>query len=76
MSEPVFSITDSSTWPVVLTAAHLAAIYQRSVGGVKKACQLNRFIPAPFEKQPFRWRRVDVLRHVEGARGFGMRKVG
>jgi hypothetical protein len=64
-----FDITDSSTWPVVLTAEQVAAIYQRPVGGVKKACQLHRFVPAPFQVRPFRFRKTDVTRHLEGGRG-------
>ena len=62
---PDFSVTDVATWPVVLTADQIAAIYQRSVGGIKKACQQHRFIPAPFQRQPYRWRKSDVVRHVE-----------
>lgn len=65
----VFTATDSSTWPATLTADQIAAIYQRKVGGIKKACQQGLFQPRPFHKQPWRWRKVDVLRHVEGARG-------
>jgi hypothetical protein len=72
---PEFNTADPSTWPVTLTPEHVAAIYHRSVGAVKKACQLHRFVPAPFQKYPFRWRRVDVLRDVEGARGGGLRQV-
>ena len=72
---PEFNTADPTTWPVTLTPDHVAAIYHRSVGAVKKACQLHRFVPAPFQKYPFRWRRVDVLRHVEGARGAGLRQV-
>lgn len=64
-----FTPLDSATWPVVLTASQVAAIYQRPVGGIKKAVQQGRFLPVPFKKQPYRWRRADVLRDVEGARG-------
>lgn len=64
-----FDITDESTWPIVLTLAQVSAIYQRPAGGIAKACQLSRFVPAPFQKQPYRWRRSDLLRHLEGGRG-------
>lgn len=71
-----FSVADPATWPVVLTAAQVAAIYQRPVGGVQKAVQRRTFVPAPFQTHPYRWRKVDVLRHVEGARGsLPLRKV-
>jgi hypothetical protein len=63
-----FTVTDPATWPVVLSPEQVAAIYQRTVGGLKKACQRNGFTPAPFQVRPYRWRRADVLRHVEGAR--------
>lgn len=63
-----------STWRMTLTLAQMADIYQRPVGGIRKACQRRTFVPAPFEKSPYRWRKVDVLRHLEGARG-ALRKV-
>ena len=61
-----FDITDAATWPLVHTADQVAAIYQRPVGGIKKACQLSRFVPAPFQKKPYRWRRADLQRHIDG----------
>ncbi len=64
-----FDITDESTWPVLLSAEQIAAIWQRPVLGVKKACQLHKFIPAPFQVKPYRWRKADVLRAVDGGRG-------
>lgn len=71
-----FNPDDPDTWPITMTPHHIAAIYQRTVGAVRKACQLQRFIPAPFKHRPYLWRRVDVLRDVEGARGGFMRKAG
>ena len=72
-----FSPCDPSTWCATLTVEQIAAIYQRSVGGVRKAVQLGRFQPVPFQVQPYRWRKVDVLRQLEGARGFASgRRVG
>jgi hypothetical protein len=61
---------------MVLTAEQIAAIYQRAIGGVLKACTRRTFVPKPMEGKPWRWRKADVLRHVEGARGFSMRRVG
>jgi hypothetical protein len=66
---PAFNAADTATWLPTLTAEQIAAIYQRSVGGIKQACQKGSFVPAPFQKQPYRWRRADVLRHLEGGRG-------
>jgi hypothetical protein len=65
---PEFNAADPATWPLVLTADQVAAIYQRPVGGIKKACQQHRFVPAPFQRRPTRWRKADVLRDVEGGR--------
>lgn len=65
---PDFNTADVATWPLTLTAEHLAAIYHRSVGAVKKACQLHRFVPAPYRTRPLRWRKTDVVRDVDGAR--------
>lgn len=63
-----FDPGDSHTWCATLTAEQVAAIYQRKVGGLKKSCQQRTFVPAPFQKRPYRWRKGDVLRHVEGQR--------
>jgi len=64
---PVFNAADPTTWPLTLTADQVAAIYQRSVGGLKKACQRHRFHPAPFTR-PYRWRKADVLRDLATGR--------
>jgi hypothetical protein len=66
-----FNPNDASTWPVVLTLDQVAAIYQRSREAIRhalKPCSRTRFTPQPFKRSPARWRRVDVLRDVEGAR--------
>jgi hypothetical protein len=59
---------DPSTWCAALTVEQVAAIYQRTPSAVMRACQYGKFVPAPFERRPYRWRKVDVQRHVEGAR--------
>lgn len=64
-----FNVTDPATWPVVLTVEHVSAIYGgRSVLGLKKACQQGTFLPAPYRKGPYLWRRADVERDAIGAR--------
>lgn len=65
---PDFNTADHTTWPLTLTPEHLAAIYHRSLGAVRKACQLHRFVPAPYRTHPLRWRKTDVVRDVDGAR--------
>ena len=70
-----FDANDVTTWPSVLTVAEVSAIYRRTPGGIRKACQLHRFIPAPFKgPKPYQWRRVDVERDVFGNRA-PLRKV-
>lgn len=64
----VFDPCDDRTWLPTLTADQIAALWQRSVGGIKKACQQGRFVPAPFQVQPYRWRKADVQRHLQGGR--------
>lgn len=64
---PDFSAADPATWPLTLTVDQIAAIYQRPVGGIKKACSQHRFHPAPFQK-PYRWRKADVLRDLQSGR--------
>lgn len=66
---------DPATWPVLLTAQDIAAIFRRSVMGIKKACQRGRFVPAPCQVRPYLWRRADVVRFVEGARGFSSQQL-
>lgn len=63
-----FSTADPNTWPVTLTAEQVAAIYQCSVAGLKRRCASRTFTPSPFLLRPYRWRKADVLRDVEGAR--------
>lgn len=71
-----FSPGDPSTWPMTLTVHMVQAIYpSRTVGGIRKAVQKRLFVPAPMlgpdgqPRKPYCWRKVDVLRDVEGARG-------
>lgn len=71
---PGFDITNPDTWPVVLTADEVAAIYRRKVLGVKKSCQDRKFKPAPCHVQPYLWKKVDVLRDLEGKHGISLRR--
>jgi len=61
-----FDPCDRATWPDVLLADEVSAIYRRRPGGVKKACQERTFVPAPAWRHPWRWHRADVLRHLDG----------
>jgi hypothetical protein len=70
---PVFSVLDRATWPETLTADHVAAIYDRKVGGLKKTIQRGTFRPAPVHVKPYQWRRSDVLRDLDG--GVSLRRA-
>jgi hypothetical protein len=62
---------DPDTWPMVLRIEDIAAIYRRSVLAIRHACKPSakvKFRPAPFQTRPYRWRKADVLRDVQGAR--------
>lgn len=60
----------------MLTIDEVAAIKRRTVAAIRKQVQRRTFVPAPAETRPYRWRKVDVLRYVEGARGASLQKVG
>lgn len=61
-----FDPLNRATWPEVMTAAMVAAIYHRAVGGLKKSCQQRTFLPAPYRTKPWLWRKSDVLRDIDG----------
>jgi hypothetical protein len=71
-----FDPANVATWPMVLTIQHMTAIYSRTVIGLRKACQRGTFSPLPYRTRPYQWRKVDVVRDVEGARQTtGLRRV-
>lgn len=64
-----FNPADRATWLDVLTLAEVALILRRPVGGIRKACELRVMVPAPARDlgRPMRWRKADVVRHIDGA---------
>jgi hypothetical protein len=64
---PEFSATDRATWGETLTLAQVSAIYNRSERGILDACTRRIFQPARFLTHPSRWRKSDVIRHLDGA---------
>ena len=71
-----FSVADVSTWPAILTADEVAQILRRAVGGLKKAVQRDpAFVPQPYQRHPYLWRKSDVARFVESGRGGSLRKA-
>jgi len=68
-------IKDSSTWPLLLTVEHIAAIWQLSIATVNRKVSDGGFIPMPIENsQPRRWRKSHVEKFIFGDRT--LRKVG
>lgn len=65
---------DRATWPELLTLDEMAAIYRRRVGGIRWALQARTFVPAPYLRNPYRWRKADVIRHLDG--DSRLRRVG
>ena len=65
ISGQTFSAAHRETWPEVLTADEVAKIFRRSANGLKTSCKLGHFHPPPFQVQPYRWSRADVLHHLE-----------
>jgi hypothetical protein len=68
---PVFSPADSATWCATLTLAQVAAIYQLDPVTLQhrlKPSSKKPFVPMPYLRHPMRWRKVDVLRDVQGKR--------
>lgn len=72
---PIFNTSDRSTWPMVLSIAQVSELYGRTVRAIRSASDQGRFVPAAFLSRPYRWRKADVLRHLEGARGTSLRAV-
>ncbi len=57
---------DWRAFPATMRAQHIADLYNRKVGGVKKAAQKGSpKIPTPCECRPWGWNRDDVKRHYE-----------
>jgi hypothetical protein len=72
---PPFSVTDPDTWPAILTADEVAAIFRRKVGGLKRAVQRGEFQPEPYQRHPYRWRKSEVQRFVESGRVSSLRRT-
>lgn len=53
-------------YPSILRAQHLAEIYNRRIGGVRKALQQRSpKLPTPCQTRPFGVRKDDCRRHYE-----------
>ena len=63
-------MTDWDRLPITLTAEDVAALLHRKPGGIKKAAQLGAMVPAPFQKRPWLWRKVDLQAYVEHPHAF------
>lgn len=66
-----FDVANPETWPMVLALEQVAAIYSTTPKALQarlKPSSKGIFPLKPFMRYPSRWRKVDVLRHIEGAR--------
>lgn len=67
-----FDAGNSDTWPALLTAEQVAAIFQIKPATLRKRVELARCHPAPLMRatepgrpeKPYRWRKADILRRV------------
>lgn len=58
-------ITTLANLGVMLTLKQVAKIYLVSVATMYRDLALGTFRPAPFRRNPYRWRRVDIERDLE-----------
>lgn len=58
-------ITDRRTWPELMTVQHIAAIWSLSTKTVNRLVSEGKFVPAPDDGHPRRWRKDDVIRWYE-----------
>ena len=64
---PVTSLADL---PLLLTLKQIANIYRISVATIYRDLALGTFRPAPYKRNPYRWRRVDVERDLDTRTAF------
>jgi predicted DNA-binding transcriptional regulator AlpA len=59
---------DRTTWPEVLTLAEVADVLRLSVHTIRRRCADRTMVPAPARElgRPYRWRKADVLRVLDG----------
>lgn len=71
-----FDPNNTDTWPVLMRAHHVAAIFDLSISQLNRKVSAGQFRPAPaavqqgralVEIKPRRWRRDDVLAIVRAA---------
>ena len=54
-------ICDFALVPVVLTIVDVSRIYRLTVTTIYKQIRAGVFVPAPWARSPYRWRREDIL---------------
>lgn len=60
------SAVDWTRYPSLLDASHLAEIYDRSLGGVRKGLQRRtKKLPTPCQSRPYKVRKDDCKRHFD-----------
>jgi Helix-turn-helix domain len=59
-------VVNLATLPVLLKLTDMAAVYRISERTIRRLVERNEFHPIPYEKYPYRWRRDDVIRDLNG----------
>lgn len=63
---PPAPVSNLSSLPFILTLREVAAIYRLSDRTIRRDLERNEFRPMPYDKYPYRWRRDDVIRDLNG----------
>lgn len=63
---PTFNAADRSTWLELLTTDEVAQILREGKHGIVARCTTRTMVPAPHFRRPLRWRKSDVIRHIDG----------
>jgi hypothetical protein len=58
---PAPPISDLTLLPVVLMIAEISRIYRLSPATIYKQIRAGVFVPPPWARSPYRWRREDIL---------------
>lgn len=58
-------VTTLADLPLLLDLKQIASIYRISVATIYRDLANGSFRPAPYKRNPYRWRRVDVERDLD-----------
>ena len=66
-----FDVLNRATWPDILSLEEIAAIYKTTPLAIRHALKPSSKVVFPLTpclRHPARFRKVDVIRHLEGGR--------